>query len=96
MLTNFHCKICRSEVCEPIEDFLKNKESFRAIAKEFKSYFDCSFHALEQAVSRHFKKHFERKLSYEELIYLENIRRGEVDPGEVAEHMEYLLKHERV
>ena len=99
MLTNFHCKICRSNNRYLIEDAIsEQKMSFRQVAQEALSekLFDCSLHSLEQTISRHYKKHIERELSYGELMYLENIRRGEVNLEELAEYMAHLLKHEKI
>lgn len=90
---HYSCKICRSNYRDVIESAVQDSRlPYREVARRFIKQFDCSIHSLELSVSNHHKKHTERRLCYENLVYLERIRRGEVNPIEVADFMEYLLK----
>lgn len=90
---HYSCKICRSEYREPIEYAIRYQRiSFRESAKRILKQFNCSLHALELSISNHYKKHRMKELTYEQLLYLERIKRGEIDLGEVAGMIEVYFR----
>lgn len=81
----FHaaCRICQSDEKEAIEARLYQKVPYRTVALEFMNAFACAPHLLEQSVGNHAKKHLPKKLTKEEQVLLERVKKGEVSKDEM-------------
>src|SRR3989344_6311122 len=83
-MSNYSCRICRSEYREDIEKLLSQKLSYRDIAKQHIDSFDCDLHLLEQSIGIHQKKHISHALTAEEMTFLGRLQRGEVGLDEAS------------
>ncbi len=88
-MATYNCRVCRSEHRKQIEEALSSGGRFRDVAKEYKDYFDCDLHLLEQSLATHLKKkHINHnqthELTAEEEDFLERFGRGEVSFEEAS------------
>lgn len=98
----FHasCRICTADEKEAIEAHLAQKVPYRTIAIEFINAFDCDPHLLEQSIGNHAKKHLPKKLTKEEEVLLERVKKGEVSKDEMkniiaVRAFEYAIRNPR-
>lgn len=85
-MSNYSCRICRSEYRFDIEAMLTKKMQYRNIARQFKPHFACDLHLLEQSIGVHHKKHVRKvkDLSPQEVSFLRRLQSGEVDLEEAS------------